>query len=269
MRFPNQGKLVSFILIKNPLINNEKVGGLKEMMMKKYISILFLVCAIIAISGCISPHGSGSGNVVNATRNVSGFNSVVLSGTGTLVITQGNNESLVIEAEDNVGPNITTNVNNNQLSISQINTPVPTKPIKYYLTVKDLNSIQIDGAGQIESNTLNTNNLTIKINGAGQSTMTNLNVITLIIDINGAGKLNLGGTATNQTIKIAGAGNYNATNLTSKTASINIDGGGNAVIRASDLLNVIINGAGDISYIGNPQINKQISGAGNVKQVTG
>lgn len=238
-------------------------------MMKKYISIIFLVFAIIAISGCISPHGSGSGNVVNTTKDVSGFNTVVLSGTGTLIITQGNNESLIVEAEDNIGPNITTSVSNNQLSISQINTPTPTKPVKYYLTVKDLNSIQIDGTGQVESNSLNTTNLTIKINGAGQSTMTNLKVDLLTIDINGAGKLNLGGTATNQTIKIAGAGNYNAGNLTSKTASISIDGGGNAVIRASDLLNVIINGAGDISYIGNPQITKQITGAGNVKQTTG
>jgi len=236
--------------------------------MKKYISIIFLICAIIAISGCIgSP--AGSGNITNTTKNVSGFNQVVLSGTGTLIITQGDNESLVIEAEDNIGPKITTEVSNNQLSINQNGIPIPTKPIKYYLTVKDLNQIQIDGTGEIQSDTLNTNNLTIIINGAGQSTMTNLNVLLLNININGAGKLNIGGTATNQTIKIAGAGNYSADNLNSKTATINIDGGGNVVVKVSQLLNVIINGAGDISYIGNPQIKKQINGAGNVKQIKG
>ena len=237
--------------------------------MKKYIFIVVLICAVIAVSGCIGPQGSGSGNVVNTTKNVSGFNQVNLSGTGTLIITQGNNESLVVEAEDNIGPKITTTVSNNELILNQNNTPIPTKPIKYYLTVKDLNRIQVDGAGQIQSDKLKTKNMTIIMNGAGQSNLKNLNVALLTITINGAGKLNMSGTATNQTIKINGAGNYNAGNLTSKTTSINIDGGGNVVVRVSDLLNVMINGAGDISYIGNPQINRQINGVGNIKQITG
>jgi hypothetical protein len=237
--------------------------------MKKYFVLIILISGVIAISGCIGTQNAGSGNVVNTIKNVSSFNQVILSGTGTLIITQGSNESLVIEAEDNVGSNITPVVSNNELILNQNNTPIPTKPVKYHLTVKDLNRIQIDGAGQIQSDTLNTNNLTININGASQGAMNNLNVVILTVNINGAGKLNMGGTAANQTIKISGAGNYNAGNLISKNAVINIDGGGNVVVRVSDLLNVIINGAGDISYIGNPQINRQITGGGNIKQITG
>jgi hypothetical protein len=237
--------------------------------MKKYIFLIIMIIGVIAISGCIGTQNAGSGNVVNTTKNVSGFNQVILSGTGTLIITQGSNESLVIEAEDNVGSNITPIVNNNELILNQNNTPIPTKPVKYHLTVKDLNKIQIDGAGQIQSDNLNTNNLTININGASQGTMNNLNVVLLTVNINGAGKLNMAGTVANQTIKISGAGNYSAGNLASKNAVINIDGGGNVVVRVSDLLNVIINGAGDISYIGNPQINRQITGGGNIKQITG
>ncbi|HTX61450.1 MAG TPA: head GIN domain-containing protein [Methanobacterium sp.] len=237
--------------------------------MKKYIYIILLLSAIITVSGCIGSQNAGSEKVVNTTKNVSGFNQVILSGTGTLIITQGSTESLVIEAEDNVGPNITAEVNNNELILNQNNTPIPTKPVKYHLTVRDLNRIQIDGAGQIQSDTLNTNNLTIIINGAGQGTMNNLNAVLLNVIINGAGKLNMAGTATNQTIKISGAGNYSAANLSSRDTTINIDGGGNVVVKVSDLLNVVINGAGDISYIGNPQINRQITGGGNIKQIMG
>lgn len=237
--------------------------------MKKYIFLIIVICSVIAISGCIGSQNAGSGNVVNTSKNVSGFNQVTLGGSGTLIITQGSNESLMIEAEDNIGPNVTAVVSNNELILNQNNTPVPTKPVKYHLTVKDLNRIQIDGAGQIQSDALNSKNLTININGASQGTMNNLNVVILTVTINGAGKLNLAGTATNQTIKITGAGNYGAGNLASKNAAINIDGGGNVVVRVSDFLNVIINGAGDISYIGNPQISRQINGGGNVKQVTG
>lgn len=239
-------------------------------MMKKYILLAFLLLVVVAVSGCIGTQNTGSGNVINQTKNVSGFNQVLLNGTGTLVITQGDKESLTVEAEDNVISHINTEANNNQLNISfQGNVPLPTKPIKYYLTVKDLKSIDIQGAGQIESGGLKTDNLTMKVNGAAQGNITNLNVNLLTIIIEGAGRINLAGNANNQTINISGAGNYNAGNLTSRTATISINGGSRTTLRVSDLLNVIINGGGDISYIGNPKVTQQINGGGNIKQITG
>ncbi len=40
------------------------------------------------------------------------------------------------------------------------------------------------------------------------------------------------------------------------------------MVNASTMLNVTINGTGDISYFGSPQVNRQINGAGTIKQVT-
>ncbi|HEX3014576.1 MAG TPA: DUF2807 domain-containing protein, partial [Methanobacterium sp.] len=100
--------------------------------MKKYIIPALVILAVVAASGCIGQNAVGSGNVMNQSQNVSGFNQVSVDGSGTLIITQGDKESLTVEAEDNVLPNIKTNVNNNVLTISFGNhTVVPTKPIKY------------------------------------------------------------------------------------------------------------------------------------------
>lgn len=237
--------------------------------MRKYILVAILFCGIIAASGCIGQN-SGSGKVINETKNVSGFNQVALNATGTLIITQGSTESLTVEAEDNVAPNIKTQVSNNQLQISfDKNLIVPTKPINYYLTVKNLSSIDISGAGKIQSNNLNSDNLTIRINGAGEGNITNLTANTLIIKIDGAGKMNTAGNVNDQTINISGAGEYNAKDLISKTLTISVDGAGKATVRVSDRLNAMINGAGAISYIGNPQVTKQVNGAGNIQQITG
>ena len=187
-----------------------------------------------------------------------------------MIITQGDKDALSVEAEDNVISHINTDVKNNNLNISfQGNMPVPTKPIKYYLTVKDLKSIDIEGAAMIESGGITANNLTMKIKGAAQGNMTNLNVNLLNIIIEGMGKLNLAGKANNQSINISGVGSYNATNLRTRTTTITIDGGGKATVRVLDLLNIIINGGGDISYIGNPRITQQINGGGSIRQITG
>ena len=238
--------------------------------MRKYILAALILLSIIAVSGCIGPQTAGSGNVINQSRNVSGFNQVSVDGSGTLIITQGNKESLTVAAEDNVMPNIQTNVDNKNLIIKFVNhTVVPTKPIIYYLTVKDINSITYSGGGKIQSDRLKVNSLTININGAGIGNLNNLNVSTLKIIISGAGRLFVSGNANNQNIDISGAGEYTGNNLTSKIASITINGAGKGTVRVSNTLNAVINGAGQISYIGSPKITQQINGAGNIKQISG
>lgn len=235
--------------------------------MKKEIILVLMVCAVIAASGCIGTGGTGSGKVINQTKTVSGFDQVSLNGIGTLVITQGNKESLTIEAEDNVVPNINTQVNNNKLDISyQPGSPTPTKPVKFYLTIKNLSSIEVSGAGKIDANQLNVNKLNILIDGAGEGNLTNLTAKTLNITISGAGNLNLSGTTDTQTLTINGAGEYSAPSLSSKTATITVNGAGKATIKVSDLLNAIINGGGQIAYFGNPKVEKQINGAGSINR---
>ena len=60
----------------------------------------------------------GSGDVVTETRAVSGFDRVILGGIGELTLIQGEEESLEIEAEDNILPQITTEVRDGTLTIS-------------------------------------------------------------------------------------------------------------------------------------------------------
>jgi Putative auto-transporter adhesin, head GIN domain len=235
---------------------------------KKYVLAAFLLCLVVAASGCTT-QGTGSGNVINQTKSVQGVNQVSLDGTGTVILHQGNQESLTIEAEDNIIPHIQSNVNGNKLSLSyDTNTPTPTKTVKFDLTVKDLSSISISGAGKVETSGFKTQNLVISTNGAGEGNMSGLNINKLTVNLSGAGKMNMTGTATDQTITISGAGDYQARDLKSQTTTITINGAGKGTLNVSKILNAIINGSGDISYLGNPQVSQQINGAGTVKQIT-
>jgi hypothetical protein len=241
------------------------MGGI---IVKKYILAAFLVCLAVATSGCIT-QGTGSGNVITQTKSVQGVNQVFLDGIGTVILQQGNQESLTIEAEDNIIPHIQSNVNGNKLSLSyDSNIPTPTKTVKFYLTVKDLSSITISGAVKVETNDFKTQNLVISTNGYSEGSMSGLIINKLTVNISGAGKMNMAGTATDQTITISGSGNYQARDLKSQNTTITINGAGEGTLNVSNILNATIIGNGDISYIGNPQVSQQINGAGTVKQIT-
>jgi Putative auto-transporter adhesin, head GIN domain len=235
---------------------------------KKYILAVFFFCLVVAASGCTT-QGTGSGNVINQTKSVQGVNQVSLEGTGTVILLQGNQESLTIQAEDNIIPHIQSNVNGKTLSLSyDTNTPTPNKTVKFYLTVKDLSSISISGAGKVETRGFKTQSLVISTNGAGEGNMSGLNINKLTVNLSGAGKMNMTGIARDQTITISGAGDYLARDLKSQKATITINGAGKGILNVSSILNAVINGSGEISYLGNPQVSQQINGVGTVKQIT-
>ncbi len=237
-------------------------------MLKKYIMLLLILCLIIAASGC-TINGWGSGNLTNETKDANGARQVTLDGMGTIVLKQGNKESLTIEAEDNIIPHIQSKLEGDKLSISyDTNTPTPTKDVKFYLTVKDINSIIISGAGKIQSEGFKTKTMRISMDGAGNGDLAGLNLEKLTVNIAGAGKMILDGKCTEQTITISGAGNYDAKDLATETTTINIDGAGKGTVNAAKVLNAIISGAGNLNYLGSPQVNQQISGGGSVRQIT-
>ena len=59
----------------------------------------------------------GSGNVITESREVSGFNGVSHTGIGRVTITQGDTESLTIQADDNLMEYITSEVKNDTLEL--------------------------------------------------------------------------------------------------------------------------------------------------------
>ena len=133
------------------------------------VGIALLVFTCIGLVGCVAPI-RGSGNVVEEKREVSGFDRVRLDGIGELILTQGDDESLVIEAEDNLMEYIKTSVRGDELIIN-INSPrrplVPTKTLRFYVTVSELEGVSVDGAGSVEGEDLDVESIEFSIDGAG------------------------------------------------------------------------------------------------------
>lgn len=241
---------------------------------KSLYVVLPLICLVLMACNLSIPNIGrnrvrGSGKVSSEERPVSGFDRVSLSGIGQLEIVVGDEESLVIEAEDNLLQYITTEVRGRELGIGvQRGISLdPTEPIRYSLTVTDLSRVQVSGSGSVFMETLETEALELAVSGSGNLEFADLQVQELSVNASGSGNFDLAGTAAEQKITISGSSNYYAGDLESKVVELEVSGSGEALLWVTDDLRVRISGSGDVEYYGNPNVDRDISGSGNLRSL--
>lgn len=231
------------------------------------IKRIFLGLVIaFALNSCINTI-DGNGEVTKEQRAVSSFNKIDISGGYEVLINQGDMERLEIEADENLLEYIETKTKGNTLYIST-NKPIGnTSSLKLYITVVDVEDIDVSGAIELRNKgTYKTENLEIDVSGAADIDL-DVDVENLTMDMSGASETTLSGTANNFEIEISGAGELQAKKLKTRNTTIDISGAGSAIVHAKKTLNVSVSGAGSVKYKGSPKIKKDISGAGSVEKL--
>jgi hypothetical protein len=230
------------------------------------ILIFTMACSITLPDDLSIRRVRGSGNVVEETRSVSGFDTVVLKGIGNIYIEQGTTEGLRIEAEDNLIEHMEIDVVGDRLEIDFDNVINlnPTRPINFYVTMIDVESVQLLGSGNINASPLSVEEIRFVLAGSGNITAEDIQADILRADLPGSGNINLSGSATRQEVRLMGSGDYDGQNLESEEADISIAGSGNVTVNASEQLDITIAGSGTVRYIGDPLINQNILGSGRI-----
>ena len=228
---------------------------------------VMLGLAMLLLAACGIGLVVGSGKSVTEEREISGVKGVELSFAGDLRITQGDEEKLVITADDNVMPLITTEVRNGILDIGSKSSIgfQPMSKLQYDLTVRELDSLKLSGAGNATMDGLETGDLTLAVSGAGNLSLQDVDADRIQASMSGLGNMELSGKAARQDVKLSGAGNYSGGDLETGAADVTISGLGSATVWATETLDASISGAGSIEYYGDPQVTKQVSGLGNVE----
>ena len=210
----------------------------------------------------------GSGTIVRETREVRDFDEINLGGSGEVHMTQTGEESLAIEADDNILPLLTTEVRGRRLELGTqrgVNFTLH-RSVHYYITVKSLRGLIISGSGKLDTAALSTDALAVSISGSGKVEATALAAESLDVSITGSGSIALAGQAARLNLHISGAGSYDAPDLTTGTARIHVSGSGSANLTVADALEVRISGSGSVRYGGQPTITKSISGSGSIRR---
>jgi hypothetical protein len=212
----------------------------------------------------------GSGVLTTDTRDSSGFTAITLEDRGELDITQGSVDSLTIQAEDNLMPFIKSEVKDSRLTLGlrpnyQVNSIQNTLPVKYFVSVKNLNEIVLSGAGKIITHGISTGTIKVVEDGPGSIQLDQLQAKELNLYLNGKGSTQISGQVDLQTVVVGGPGKYVADNLDSSYASVDVDGSGAATVWVKDALNVLLNGSGSTQYFGNPKVHIDNVGEGDVQ----
>jgi hypothetical protein len=229
----------------------------------------------------------GSGKVVEEERAIENVKTVTLATFGDLTIEIGEEETLRIEAEDNVMDYIETEVSGGRLTIkASPNVSLSTsQPVRFYLTVKALEEIKNTGSGDIYAPNLEAVDFSVIVTGSGDVTLESVKATEADVTLTGSGDLTLdeidaewlkvritgsgsaeinAGLVADLNVTMNSSGDLEMNNVESETAAVVLTGSGSADLWASETLDVRISGSGDISYRGRPRISSSMSGSGSL-----
>ncbi len=229
---------------------------------------LSLLCIVgLVLIGC-----AGNADALLAeTRSIASVTRVSLDGFGELQIVQGDRESLTIEAEPRIMRRIETTVIDDTLRIGLrtglLLQVIPTRDVRYYLTVVDLDHLRVGGLGQADVAALETDTLTIDQSGAGRINLRSLTAETLSVQLTGVGVCDVSGQVAEQDVTITGWARYGAGELKSERASIRVTGLASARVWSIEYLEGDVSGVGIISYHGDPELSENVSGVGRVRSI--
>lgn len=205
------------------------------------------------------------------TRSVQGFDSISLQGFGDIHLKQGDQEGLVIEADEDILPRIKSEVVGGKLDLGPKTwldvAFLGVRKIDFYIDAIQVHRVSISGAGSLASEQIATDQLKLSVSGSGSMEIGRLDAQDVELGISGSGKMQLGGTVQKMDVHISGAGNIHSKGLDSQEASVHISGTGEVDLKAGQRLDVRISGAGTVQYLGTPALRQSITGIGKVSKI--
>ena len=231
-------------------------------------TLILLTAIPFAMSHGCAFGNDGTGNVITENRTVTTFTGISLECHATVYFTQGDEQSVKVEASDNIMSHIVTVVQDRSLDIKLEDGFKTREPITVYVTVKELCQLAVAGSGKmIGKSHINCDNMSLGVAGSGDITA-DIRSLAVKISVSGSGGLNLSGTTTSMDIKIAGSGNVNAKDLQAINSTVALTGSGSSIINTKEELNVSITGSGGVRYVSEPaKVKSNITGSGNVSKI--
>lgn len=235
--------------------------------MKQISGYAILVLLALFHTGCDEHGVNGSGVSSSETRKVGDFHAVSLRGSMDIDYTDGPAEDVVIEAEDNILPLITTVVKDGQLIVgTKDNTSIRThKKILVKVTAPDVEELSLAGSGTIRlmNEWEQDNHIKVSVTGSGDI-IGRVNSPQVSVAVTGSGDVKMKGTTRDLAVDIAGSGSFDGYDLKAENTDVHVGGSGDAKVHASVKLDVHVAGSGSVDYHGNPQVNSSTSGSGSV-----
>lgn len=202
-------------------------------------------------------------------RTVAAFDHIKVNGAIAIFLSQGTEQAVAISSEDGKYNNkIETEVRNGELRIfvesgNWNNWNWGNKSLKAYVTVTDLNGLDINGASSCKiTGLLKVEDLEIEISGASV-VKGEIAAESLSFSLSGASVAEVKGTTTDLTVAASGASGFRGFELGSETADVTASGASGISVNASKELKASASGVSNIGYKGGAVIRDLDVGGGS------
>lgn len=207
----------------------------------------------------------GNGQVIRQDRSVSPFRAIQVGGSFEVNLVQGDKESVVVEADENLMEYIVTEVRGHTLIVETEKNLRNYDRLRLIVTFRELDQIDASGAVNVYGDdTLTFEDLSIEASGATEVTL-DLEASSLSLNSSGASHIRLAGSCLTASLESSGASGLKADDMETEEFMLNISGAGEASVFVTKTLDVNVSGASHVRYKGNPQtIRQETSGASSI-----
>jgi hypothetical protein len=210
---------------------------------------------------------SGEGPITKREITIDHFEGIKNGFSCDIYITQGNNQHVVLEGQQNILDNLRFEVIDKILKIKYDKMVKRSDPVKIYITMNNLTQVNISGSGSLVStNRFNgLDNLDLGVSGSGNIKL-EVEARDIEMGVSGSGDIKLEGKANEIDISISGSGGIDSHDLEAYTCKVSISGSGDATVFVKDKLDARISGSGNIRYHGDvPKVYSRVSGSGHIR----
>ncbi len=211
-----------------------------------------------------------NGNIIKENREVPDFEKIEVSSALDVILKEGSNPSIIVEADEKHMDNIITEVDGQTLNIYCKKIKKFRKIVITVTYVNPIDEILVSGASDVKNEgTLKANNLTLKASGASNL---NLQIVSnnLKVSSSGASDIDLAGKSSESIIKCSGASDVNAYDLISNTVKCSVSGASDLTVKVNTMISGKVSGASDLKYASdnnNIKVNVEESGASDIKRI--
>jgi hypothetical protein len=199
-------------------------------------------------------------------KEINYLDNIEFHGSGTIYLTQGDKNELVMEAPYEVLQEVKLDADIGHLAITRKSRvfKTPSANLVCRMTVKGLYKIVLSGGCVLEGEMPNIQILRLCVD-KNSSAILKIQGKRLISEMAGNAKIEVSGSVDDEDLIINGPGIYQGADLNSRICHVRVKGPGQASVRADEELVVSIAGSGKVLYFGEPKkITQNIWGSGQL-----
>jgi hypothetical protein len=212
---------------------------------------------------------NGNGNVVTEERNINeGFDKVKGSAGLDVYLTEGSENKVVVEADENLMDIIETNVINGKLTIRANKNIGRSKAKKVHVTYTNLTSIEASsGADVVGNSVIKSETLNLDCSSGADIEVEVLSR-DLYAETSSGADIVVSGKTVNFTAKASSGSDLKAKKLNAIDCNARASSGADITVNVKDRLDAKASSGGDVRYYGNPEaVSKDRGSSGSIRKM--